>query len=331
MENFRALRVFEQEGEIAAQITPMEIAELCPGEVVIKTEYSSLNYKDALALTGRSRILRSYPLNAGIDVAGEVIESKNTDVAVGSKVIVNGCGLGESHDGGFSEVVRVPGDWIVPLPENMTTLKSMEIGTAGFTAALCIDRMEMNGQDPANGAIVVTGASGGVGSYAVDLLAGKGYRVIAITSKHAMHDYLKDLGATEVWQRSTIPLGKKPLERAEWGGAIDNLGGDMLAWLLRTVQPWGNIASVGLALNHKFDSSVMPFILRGVSVLGISSSNCPMPRRKKVWERLASDLAPRKANEITSQHVSLDALPKLANDMLDGKTSGRVIVDVIGQ
>jgi acrylyl-CoA reductase (NADPH) len=329
MDSFRALRVHENtDSTVRAALETLTLDDLSPGEVIIRSRYSSVNYKDALAATGKGRILRRLPLIAGVDVAGEVTASVDERFQAGDQVLVTGCGLGESHDGGFSEVVRVPADWVVPLPQGMTLFDAMLLGTAGFTAALAIDRMEQNGLLPAQGPVVVTGASGGVGSVAIDLLSGRGYEVVALSRKLEAADYLRSLGAAEVLEAKTASASGKPLDAARWAGAIDNVGGEVLGWLTRTVQPWGSIASVGLAGGAELHTTVMPFILRGVSLLGITSANCPMPRRLKVWQRLVTDLQPQHLQNIIAGQVTLDELPAIFETLLSGEHRGRYLVDV---
>jgi len=329
VDSFRALRVHENtDGTVRAALETLTFDDLSPGEVVIRSRYSSVNYKDALAATGKGRILRRFPLVAGVDVAGEVIASVDERFREGDQVLVTGCGLGESHDGGFSEVVRVPADWVVPLPPGMTLFDAMVLGTAGFTAALAIDRMEQNGLVPGQGPVLVSGASGGVGSVAIDLLSGRGYEVIALSRKLQATDYLQSLGATDVLDAKTAADSGKPLEAARWAGAIDNVGGAVLGWLTRTVQPWGSIASIGLAGGEELHTTVMPFILRGVSILGITSANCPMPRRLKVWQRLVTDLQPQHLEKIVAGQVTLETLPGVFETVLSGQQHGRFIVDL---
>jgi NADPH2:quinone reductase len=328
MESFRAYRIHETDGVITAGLEELGLDDLAPGEVVIRACYSSINYKDALAATGKGKILRRFPLVGGIDVAGVVAGSEDPRYRAGDRVLVTGCGLGESHDGGFSEIVRVPADWVVPLPADMSLYTAMGIGTAGFTAALAIDRLEQNGLQPDQGPVIVTGATGGVGSIAIDLLDGRGYEVVAVTGKTAEGLYLKRLGAGSLLERTDLPTGKRPLEQAHWAGAVDNVGGELLAWLTRTVKPWGSIASIGMAGGIELDTTVMPFILRGVSILGITSANCPMPRRRRVWQRLTGDLAPRHLDAIVSGVVSLDDLPAVFEQMLSGQHRGRTVVQL---
>ena len=262
----------------------MEIDELSAGDVVVRVAYSSLNYKDARAVTGRGRpIMRRTPLNAGIDLAGVVESSTDSRFTPGMPVIANGMGLGEAHDGGFAEYARVPADWLMPLPGALTLRGAMAFGTAGYTAALCVHRMEVNGQRPEMGPVVVTGATGGVGSIAVRLLAARGYQTIAVSGRPEHHGWLRELGASDVRTVEQLELGDKPLERTRFGGAIDNVGGTLLAQLLPHVVEWGNVASVGLAGGAEFATSVYPFILRGVSLLGASSANSPMSLRREIW------------------------------------------------
>jgi len=327
MAAFRALRVHSNaDGSVRAALEALTLDDLSPGEVVIRSHYSSVNYKDALAVTGKGKILRRFPLVAGVDVAGEVESSVDSRFQAGDPVLVTGCGLGESHDGGFSEVVRVPADWVVPLPDGLSLFAAMALGTAGFTAALAIDRLQQNGLQPGQGPVIVTGASGGVGSIAIDLLNGSGYEVVALSRKPGIYDYLRSLGATGVLDTKDVSSSGKPLEAARWAGAIDTVGGEVLGWLTRTVQPWGSIASIGLAGGMELHTTVMPFILRGISILGITSANCPMARRLKVWNRLVTDMKPRHLDKIVAGSVSLDELPGVFERVLSGQHRGRYVV-----
>jgi len=329
MRSFSALRIHrDAAGAVRADLEALTLDDLSPGEVVIRSHYSSVNYKDALAATGKGKILRRFPLVAGVDVAGEVLASAAAGFYEGDQVLVTGCGLGESHDGGFSQVVRVPADWVVPLPQGLSLFESMALGTAGFTAALAIDRLEQNGLTPGRGPVVVTGASGGVGSIAIDLLNGRGYEVVALSRRPATKTYLQSLGAADVLDASIVTASDRPLETARWAGAIDNVGGESLAWLTRTVQPWGSIASIGLAGGVELHTTVMPFILRGVSILGITSANCPMERRLQVWNRLVGDLKSRHLDKIVAGTVKLDELQGVFEAVLAGQHRGRYVVDV---
>ena len=328
MNSFRAFRIHQDGKQIAGRLETIALNDLGPGEVVVKVGYSSINYKDALAATGAGKILRKYPLVGGIDLAGEVVSSQHPEFKPGQKVLVNGCGLSETHDGGYAEYARVQGDWVVPIPAGLDEFQCMAIGTAGYTAALAIHRMEQNGQRPEGGDIVVTGATGGVGSVAIDMLAGRGYKVVALTGKQAATPYLEQLGASRVLLRQGLDLGSRPLEEAQWGGAIDNLGGDVLAWLARTTNFWGNIASIGLAASAELKGTVVPFILRGVNLLGINSVYTPRPLRLAVWQRLASDLKPRHLDAIVTREIGLEALPAAFGDYIKGGVTGRTVVRI---
>lgn len=325
---FTAYRIHNEEGRISARFEQLTLDQLSEGNVVIKAQYSDVNYKDALAATGAGKILRSFPLIGGIDVAGTVHESTDRRFQKGDKVLVTGCGLGEDRDGGYSEYVRVPGEYVIPVPEGFDAKKTMMIGTAGFTAALAIHRMEHNGLKPDGGPVVVTGATGGVGSLAVNMLAGRGYEVVAVTGKRESQDYLKKLGASSILLRDEIDYGKRPLEKARWQGAVDNVGGEMLTWLTRTTDWWGSIASIGLAGSHELDTTVMPFILRGVNLLGINSMATPRKLRLKIWQRIATDLKPSKLNLMVAKTVPFEELPKVFQPLLDGKQTGRTIIKI---
>jgi len=328
MTKFRAYRVHNNEGEIRGQLESLTLDDLSAGEVVIRTAFSSVNYKDALAATGAGKIIRRFPLIAGIDVAGQVISSEDERFHAGEEVLVTGYDFGVNHDGGYAEYVRVPAEWVVHLPQGMSSYDAMAIGTAGFTVALCVQRLEDNGQTPGKGPFVITGATGGVGNLAIDILSNLGYEVVAVTGKENSHDDLRALGAHQIIDRKSIDLNGPPLEKGQWGGAIDTVGGEILAWLIRTVNPWGNIASVGLAGGVHFNTTVMPFILRGVSLLGITSSGCPTHWRSNLWQRLASDLSPRYLDKIVTRVASMEDLPEIFDGMLKGKTSGRTVIKI---
>ncbi len=328
MEAFRAFRIHDEAGETRAGFEELTLEELTEGEVVVRVEFSDVNYKDALAATGKGRILRRSPLNGGIDLAGRVVSSMDSRFGEGDAVLVCGCGLSETHDGGFAEYARVPGRCVVALPDGLSTREAMAIGTAGYTAALAVQRMEDNGQHPDLGPVLVTGATGGVGSIAIDMLAGLGYHVVALTGKSTQQDYLHELGAAELIDRHGLEMGTRPLEKARWGGAVDNVGGDVLAWLTRTVNEWGNIASIGLAGGVKLETTVMPFILRGVSLLGINSVVTPPAVRARAWQRLASDLKPRHLERIVTRTVAFDALPGVFDDYIAGAVVGRTVVEI---
>jgi NADPH2:quinone reductase len=325
---FKAFRIHSEGGKIAARYEPVTLDDLAPGEVVIRVGYSDINYKDALAATGAGKILRRYPLVGGIDLAGVVESSSDTRYRPGDAVLVTGCGLSETHDGGYAQFARVPGDWVIPIPQGLDAFTAMALGTAGFTAALAIHRLEHNGQSPAGGPIAVTGASGGVGSIAVDMLAARGYRVVAVSGKAGAAQYLKELGAAEVLTRQDLDLGSRPLETARFAGAIDNLGGEVLAWLTRSVDFWGNIASIGMAGSAELKTTVMPFILRGVNLLGINSSATRREWRLAVWKRIATDLRPRHLERIVTRTIAFDELPGAFPAYLDGAVTGRTVVRI---
>jgi len=325
---FKAYRISEENRRVVARFEQLTLEDLSPGEVVIRVSHSGINYKDALAATGAGRILRRFPLVGGIDLAGTVESSADARCAAGDPVLVTGCGLSETIDGGYSEIARVRGDAVIPMPRGLDALGAMTLGTAGFTAALAIHRMEQNGQVPAMGPIAVTGATGGVGSCAIDLLAGRGYEVVAVTGKAQHAPYLRELGATRVLLRQDIDYGSKPLEAERWAGAIDNVGGDMLTWLTRTVGFRGNIASIGLAASAKLETTVMPFILRGVNLLGINSSATPRELRCAVWRRIETDLVPRHLDRIRSRVIPFDDLPGAFAALLEGGVVGRTVVAI---
>lgn len=328
MSSFRAFRINQVEKNIVAAFADMTVEDLTAGEVVISVKWSGINYKDVLAATGTGKILRQYPLNGGIDLSGVVISSADARFKSGDEVLVAGCGLSETADGGYAEVARVKGDCVVALPQGLSLKEAMILGTAGFTAAMAVARMETNGQTPDDGAIVVTGASGGVGSIAIDILASNGYQVTAFTGKKDQHDYLKQLGASEFIDRHTIEMGTRPLESALWGGAVDNAGGETLAWLTRTVKPWGNIASIGLVDDYKLNTTVMPFILRGVSLLGINSIEMPNAIRNELWQRLGADLKPKHLEQIAVNEVLFENLTDTFDNYLNGSNWGRTIVKI---
>jgi len=324
LQSFPAYRIAEN----AAALTTLQLAQLSEGEVTIAVAWSGINYKDALAATGTARILRRYPLVGGIDLAGTVVQSQDPRFTPGEAVLVTGCGLSETHDGGYAHFARVPGDWVVPLPAGLTLRSAMALGTAGFTAALALERMELNGQTPAQGPVVVTGATGGVGSIAIDLLAGRGYEVIAVTGKSGSHDYLRALGASQVLSRDELTAEGRPLERVRWAGAIDNLGGPVLASLLRSTDSGGNVASVGQAAGAALHTTVMPFILRGVNLLGIGSVGVARAPRLALWQRLATDLASRHLERIVTRVLTLEQLPQAFATYLDASHTGRTLVHV---
>jgi acrylyl-CoA reductase (NADPH) len=325
VERFRAFRVFQENGKVEGRVVSATLDELSAGDVVIRTVASSVNYKDALAGTGAGKIIRRFPLIGGIDVAGTVASSADSRFREGDPVLVTGYDLGVGHDGGYAEFVRVPADWVVAIPAGLSPQDAMAIGTAGFTAALSLVDMEVNGLRPGQGPVIVTGATGGVGSVAVQLAAVGGYQITALTGKDHEHDFLRSLGAKEVLSRNGLQMGTKPLEKALWAGAVDAVGGETLAWLTRTMMQNGCIASSGLTGGTELRTTVLPFILRGVKLLGIDSAMCPQAKRQEVWRRLATDLKPDGLGKIVRE-IGLDDLPAAFATLLEGKALGRFVV-----
>ncbi|HMB59125.1 MAG TPA: YhdH/YhfP family quinone oxidoreductase [Xanthomonadales bacterium] len=324
--SFKALRIRNDDAGYRSTVEDIALEELNEGDLTVRVDWSSVNYKDALAGTGKGKILHRFPLNGGIDMAGTVVESDNERFQAGDEIIVTGCGLSETRDGGYSQFTRVDSASAVPLPEGLSSREAMILGTAGFTAALSLLRMEANGQTPAAGPIVVTGASGGVGSMAINILSHAGYEVHAISGKVEEFDFLEALGASQCISRHDLHWGQKPLEKSIWAGCIDNVGGDMLAGISRVIHLWGNIACCGMAGGHGLHTTVFPMILRGVSLLGISSNNCPYDTRRMLWDRLANEWKPPMLEEIMSREVGLSGLSEVFTDMLDGNSKGRTIV-----
>lgn len=325
---FNAYRIFNEDGKVSGRFVEMAPNELDPGEVVIRTLYSSVNYKDALAATGAGKIIRRFPCIGGIDAAGVVESSQDARFKPGDEVIVTGYEMGVAHDGGYAEYARVPAAWVVPLPQGLSLFEAMTLGTAGFTAGLAIHRLEQNDLRPENGKVLVTGATGGVGSLAIQMLAGLGYHVVALTGKDSEHDYLKSLGAAEVLPRSAVDLGSnRPLERMQWAGALDAVGGEMLSWLTRSMQQNGAIASFGNTGGAELHTSVFPFILRGVRLIGVDSAATPMPLREKIWQRLAGDLRLSQLSLITHK-VAFAGLEAVFRNMIHGQSHGRTVVQI---
>ena len=326
MNPFKCLRVFDESGKVTPRVVELQLSELSAGEVVLQTAYSSVNYKDALAATGAGgKIIRTYPRIAGIDATGTVISSADGRFKAGDEVICTSYEFGVGHDGGYSQVCRVPPDWVVPLPGGLRLVVAAALGVAGYTAGLAVELLELNGMAPGKGKVLVNGATGGVATLTIDMLAALGYHVVAVTGKDAEHDYLKQLGAKEVLSRQKLDLGTRPLEKGLWAAAFDSVGGDQLTWLTRTMQPEGVIASFGNAGGIELKTTVLPFILRGVRLIGVNSGDTPMPLRRKVWGRLASDLKPRHLAEI-AHIISLDDLPGYFDRMLKGQIKGRAVV-----
>ena len=325
---FNALMVNKVDEEFTAEIKQIEESELPDGDVLIDVEYSTINYKDGLAVTNSSPIVRSWPMIPGIDLAGTVTESSNPDVSVGDKVLVNGWGIGEETFGGFSQRARIQGEWTVPVPENFTTAQTMAIGTAGYTSMLSVLALEEHGVTPDSGPILVTGASGGVGSIAIALLSAKGYEVHASTGRTEETEYLSSLGASTVIDRQELSeQSKRPLAGARWAGAIDAVGSHTLANVLAAIKPFGCVAACGLAQGMDLSTSVAPFILRGVALKGIFSVMVPRPQRLKAWDRLASDLDPKLLEQMTTT-FGLDDVFALSPEILAGKVRGRIVIDV---
>lgn len=330
MSSFKALLIEESDGKVSSEFVLMDEARLDVGTVTIKVAYSSINYKDALAATGAGKIIRRFPCVGGIDMSGTVVASEDPRFKLGDPVIATSFDIGVAHHGGYAEIARVPGDWVVPLPVGLSLFDAMALGTAGFTAALAVVRMEENGLRPDKGPVIVTGATGGVGSLAVDMLAKGGYHVVALTGKESEADYLRRLGASEVMLRQSMELGKiRPLDRARWAGAVDNLGGDILAWIASTMAQGGTIASIGLAASMSLNTTVAPFILRGVSLLGIDSGYIREPYRSGVWQRLAGDLRPPHLNDM-ARKIPFADLPDAFGEFLAGRAKGRAVVEIAG-
>jgi NADPH2:quinone reductase len=324
---FKAFRISDSGGSVAGAIVDTTLDELSSGDVVIAAAYSSVNYKDALAATGAAKILKRMPLVGGIDVAGTVASSTDARFREGDQVLVTGYDLGVANDGGYSAYVRVPADWVVRIPAGLTTRDAMTLGTAGFTAARSVIRLEQNGLTPGSGPVIVTGATGGVGSIAVAILAGLGYQVTAMTGKDAEHGYLKSLGAAEILPRSAAQKSSRPLEKATWAGAVDPVGGETLAWLTRTMNYGASIANSGLTGGTELHTTVVPFILRGVNLLGIDSVTCPMEPRLEIWRRLATDMKlEMTALASIAREIDLAGLPDAFATLAAGNARGRFIV-----
>jgi len=328
MRSFKAFLIEEIEGKTKSGLVNIDESQLDPGEVTIRVAFSSVNYKDALAATGAGRIIRRFPCVGGIDLSGTVEQSSDPRFKPGDPVIATSFDIGVAHHGGFAELARVPADWVVHLPKGLSLFEAMALGTAGFTAALAVVRMEENGLTPEQGPVLVTGATGGVGSLAIDMLATLGYAVTALTGKESQADYLRGLGASEVMLRSSLDLSNiRPLAKALWAGAVDSLGGDVLAWIASSMKPAGTIASIGLDAGTTLNTTVMPFVLRGVALLGIDSGYVGEPYRHRVWQRLATDLHPRHLPEMT-RTIKLNELPGVFDLFLQGAAHGRIVVAV---
>ncbi len=327
-DSFKAFRIYNDAEGYRAYIEDISLDDVSMGDVTIRCEWSGINYKDALAATGKGQILKSYPLIGGIDVAGEVITSECERFSPGDKVLVTGCSQSETRDGGYSQYLRLDSSSVIPLPSGLTTREAMGIGTAGFTAAISLYRMEALGQTPEAGPIVITGATGGVGSFAIDILTRVGYEVHAITGKVTQFDYLEELGARQCISRHDLHWGQKPMESVRWAGCIDNVGGDMLAGISRVIDLWGNIAVCGMAGGIGLHATNLPMILRGVSLIGISSNNTPYDIRKILWDRIANEWRPRHLEAIIRTEVDLDELPDAFDSLIAGESLGRIVVNL---
>lgn len=326
---FKALVVNQAQGIIEASVQAVQQADLPEGDVLISVAYSSLNYKDGLAVTGKGKVIRRYPIAPGIDLAGVVMESTSQDFKTGDKIILTGWGMGEHQWGGYAQMARARAEWLVPLPDGLTLRQAMGIGTAGLTAMLCVMALEAHGLTPQNEQeVVVTGASGGVGSLAVAILAKLGYNVVASTGRAEMHAYLRQLGARSIIDRAILatPSGR-PLESTRWAGAVDTVGGETLASIIRALAYRASVAACGLVGDSNLPTTLFPFILRGVNLLGIDSGMCPMAQRQEAWSRLVRDL-PLGLLELSMQEASLADVPKLSEAILQGQIRGRIVIDV---
>jgi acrylyl-CoA reductase (NADPH) len=327
-DTFKAFRIHNDGEGYRSGIENINIDDVSDGDVTIRCEWSGINYKDALAATGKGQILKSFPLIGGIDVAGEVITSESERFSPGDKVLVTGCNQSETRDGGYSQYLKLDSNNVVPLPAGLSTREAMGIGTAGFTAAISLHRMEALGQTPQAGPIVITGATGGVGSFAIDILTRAGYEVHAITGKLEQFDYLEELGARQCISRHDLHWGQKPLEKVRWAGCIDNVGGDTLAGISRVIDLWGNIAVCGMAGGIGLHATNLPMILRGVSLIGISSNNTPYDIRKTLWDRLANEWRPKHLDSIVRTEVNLDTLADAFETLMSGNSLGRIVVNL---
>lgn len=325
MPDIRAYRVFEGGKFGAGRFASIAGDGLDAGNVVIRSLFASVNYKDALTARGRAKFVNRFPCTVGIDVCGEVVESSDSRFQPGDCVVAHGFGLGADHDGGYQQVNRFPADWLVKVPAPLTAFETATIGVAGYTVALSVDLMELNGLAPGKGKILVNGATGGAGSIAIDLLAARGYEVVALSGKPEAADYLRSLGAAEIIDRNTFEFGTRPLEKPLWQGAVDSVGGEQLGWLARSMQFDGVIAAFGNAGGMEFKGSVLPFILRGVRLIGVYA-NSPMPLRTRIWQRLASDLRPRHLERI-ARRIRFDDLPQAFDDLIAARVVGRMVVD----
>ncbi len=325
---YRALRIHHDEHSHHCELTQVSLDDLSEGGVVLATEYSAINYKDALAGTGSAPILRKSPLVGGIDAAGCILESDDPNLEPGQIALVTGCGLSETRDGGYCERLRVPPEFVVPIPDGFTHQDAMILGTAGLTAMLSIQRFEDNGITPDRGPVLVTGASGGVGSLSVLLLNQLGYTCIAMTSKDSEHEHLRSVGADEIWTPEQLQHDSKGLGKSQIAAAIDNLGGNTLPALARITQPWGCVVSIGVATGMEYTGSVAPFVIRGISILGVTSANCPPARRQEAWRHIFQTITPESLNRISIQVIDLNEVSEHFQEFLDGQARGRTVVRV---
>lgn len=325
-ETFWAYRIHADAGFGSGRLERMRCAELDAGNVLVRVCFAGVNYKDALTAKGCARLARKFPLVGGTDLSGIVEASEDARLRPGDEILIHSFGLGSQHDGGFAEFGRFPADWIFPLPSSLSLLEAAALGVAGHSVGVAVELMQQNGLSPQRGAVLVNGASGGVGSIAIDVLAKLGYRVVAVTGKIGEAPYLRSLGAAEVLDRNTLELGSEPLARGVWAAAVDSVGGEQLEWLVRTMRRDGVIACIGNASGNQFRGNVLPFILRGVRLLGINVNN-PLETKLRVWRRLAGDLKPRHLQRI-ARRISLAALPRAIDDLLAGRVCGRQVVDL---
>lgn len=326
-EQFRALRAVKDEAGARSEFQTLTLADLPAGDALVRVTHSSLNYKDGLAVAGRPGVLKSYPMTPGIDLAGTVVEDRSGTYAPGTPVLLTGWGIGERQDGGYAEYARVRPEWLVPLPEGTDARWAMSVGTAGFTAMLAVMALEEHGVTPGSGEVLVTGAAGGVGSTAVALLAAAGHTVTASTGRQEEEAYFRSLGASSVIGREELPALKRPLEKERWAGVVDSVGADTLAGALASTRTHGAVAACGLAGGNALDTTVFPFILRGVNLLGIDSVSCPAERRRAAWARLARDLPASRLADVT-QVRPLSDVPALAGEILAGRVRGRTVIEV---
>ncbi|MGH1461041.1 MAG: MDR family oxidoreductase [Neptuniibacter sp.] len=324
---FKALVLNQEDGKTSSAVQELQLSDLPEGEVLIKVDYSSLNYKDGLAITGKGKIIRNFPMVPGIDYVGTVEKSTDARYSKGEKVVLTGWGVGENFWGGYSEYAQAKADWLVPLPEGMDPVRTMQIGTAGLTAMLCVMALEEGGVLPESGPVIVSGAAGGVGSVAVSILSGLGYNVTAITGRPETEEYLRSLGATEIVSRAEMAEPARPLEKQRWAGAVDTVGDTILGRIISETDYGGVVAACGLAASFKLPTTVMPFILRNVRLQGVDSVSCPFAKRQEAWKRLQIQLPETALGEI-AQVISLADLPEYAEKITEGQVKGRIVVDL---